>query len=88
MEICLYIISTHYGTNYCGITNNLRRRWKEHIKGQSKYLSIWKPKEVIYLEFYPNYTEARQRERQIKQIGVGKFFRYQWLCNLQLKTTI
>ena len=88
MEICLYIILTHYGTYYCGITNNLQRRWKQHSSGQSKYLAKWKPKEVVYVEFLVGYETALKREKQIKQIGPGKFFRYQWLCNLQLNINI
>jgi predicted GIY-YIG superfamily endonuclease len=74
-EVICYIILTHYGTHYCGITNSLTRRWKEHVSGQSKYLSIYKPKEVVWIEVYPDYKAAAQREKQIKKFGVGKFFK-------------
>ena len=74
-EIVCYIISTHYGTYYCGITNSLIRRWKEHVNKESKYLSIYSPKEVVYIEVYESYDTARKREIQIKQNGVGKFYK-------------
>ncbi len=73
-EVVCYIILTHYGTYYCGITNCLTRRWKEHVTKQSKYLSLYSPKEVVFIEFYDNYTDARYREVQIKKGGVGRFF--------------
>ena len=74
-EVICYIILTHYGTYYCGITNSLIRRWKEHSTKQSKYLSIYSPKEVVFIEVYSNYTDAARRERQIKRGGVGRFFK-------------
>lgn len=73
-EVVCYIISTHYGTYYCGITNCMLRRWKEHVGNQSKYLSTYKAKEVVFIEVYGSYSEARQREKQIKKGGVGRFF--------------
>jgi len=72
MVIVCYIISTKFSTHYCGITNNLRRRWKEHVRGESKYLSIYKPHEVVYVEWFNSYEAARKRERYIKQKGVWK----------------
>jgi predicted GIY-YIG superfamily endonuclease len=71
--ICLYIISTHYGTYYTGITNNLIRRWYEHISGKSSYLSKFKSKEVVYVKFYESRREAAKKERMIKNIGARKF---------------
>ena len=71
--ICVYIILTHYGTYYTGITNNLVRRWKEHITGQSSYLSKFKAKEVIYVEFHESRRGAASKERYIKKVGAGKF---------------
>jgi len=71
--ICLYIISTHVGTHYTGITNNLVRRWKEHSTGQSSYLSKFIPKEVIYVEFFDNRKVAARKERKIKNIGASNY---------------
>ncbi|MES2287227.1 MAG: GIY-YIG nuclease family protein [Bacteroidota bacterium] len=79
--ITIYIILSHRGTYYCGITNNLKRRWKEHCTGQSKYLSTHKAKEIVYTEFAIGYEAARKREKKIKQIGPGKFMKIQSLIS-------
>jgi putative endonuclease len=71
--ICLYIISTNYGTFYTGITNNMLRRWEEHKEGKSSYLSKFTPKEVVYIEFYNERKEAAKKERYIKRLGAGKY---------------
>jgi putative endonuclease len=71
--IAVYIILTHYGTYYTGMTNSIIRRWGQHVRGESSYLRRVKPKEVVYIEFWPNYSVAGRRERYIKRIGAGKF---------------
>jgi len=71
--ILLYIISTHYGTFYTGITNNLIRRWKEHNLGQSSYLRKFEPKEVIHVEIFNSRKQAARKERKIKNMGAKKY---------------
>ena len=71
--ICLYIISTNFGTYYTGITNSLIRRWKEHKEGKSSYLSKFSPKEVVYVCFYSERKEAAREERRVKSIGAFKY---------------
>ena len=72
-HIIVYIIATHYGTFYTGITNNLIRRWKEHRTGKSSYLRRYKPKEVLHIEFFNTRTEARRKEVVIKKTGAKKY---------------
>ena len=72
-DVVCYIISTHYGTFYTGITNNLIRRWNEHKQGKSSYLSKFTPKEVVYVEVLSNRKEAAKKERYIKSIGASKY---------------
>ena len=72
-SIVCYIINTHYGTFYTGITNNLIRRWKEHKAGRSSYLSKFKPKEVVHIEVFDNRKEAAKKERYIKKTGANKY---------------
>lgn len=74
-EVVVYIIATHFGTYYCGMTNSLLRRWKEHVKGESKYLSIYVPKEVVHVEWFESYEKAAKREKEIKRGGVGLFYK-------------
>lgn len=71
--IVVYIISTHYGTFYTGITNNLIRRWKEHRKGKSSYLRRYKPKEVVHIEYFKTRSEAHKKEVRIKKTGANKY---------------
>jgi putative endonuclease len=79
-EVIVYIIATHYGTYYTGITNNLVRRWKEHKEGKSSYLSKFKPKEVIHTETFNNRKDAARKERYIKKVGA-----YKYLLKLQFR---
>ena len=72
-DVVCYIISTHYGTFYTGITNNLIRRWNEHKQGKSSYLSKFTPKEVVYVEVLSNRKEAAKKERYIKSVGASKY---------------
>lgn len=71
--ICLYVISTHLGTYYTGITNSLVRRWHEHVSGQSRYLRFAGAKEVVYVEYFDNRRLAAKKERKIKNIGAGNY---------------
>lgn len=71
--ICVYIIYTHVGTFYTGMTNSLIRRWHEHVNGMSSYLRRVKPKEVVWVEFYKTYSEAGRREQYIKNRGARRF---------------
>lgn len=72
-EVCVYIIVTHYGTFYTGITNSLIRRWKEHSTGRSSYLSRFKPKEVVFMYEFETRRQAFLLERYIKRIGAKRF---------------
>lgn len=72
-EVFVYIIETHFGTYYTGITNNLLRRWKEHKAGQSSYLSKSKPKQVIYSVGCINRRSAHKLEVKIKRVGALKY---------------
>lgn len=72
--IAVYIIETHFGTYYTGLTNSIIRRWREHSSGQSSYLKRVKPKEVVWIWFVGNYTIARRLEKNIKRVGANKFY--------------
>lgn len=72
-QVCCYVISTHYGTFYTGITNSIIRRWSEHNKGKSSYLRKFLCKEVIYIEFFDSRKLARKREVMIKGTGARRY---------------
>ena len=60
------LLSIEYQKTYIGSTNNLARRLEEHNKGKERFTSIYKPWIPIYIEFYPNEKEARDREKELK----------------------
>ena len=64
----VYMIRCTDGTLYTGSTNHVIRRWHQHRRGDgAKYLKAHKPKEVVYVELFPNRSQACSREYQIKQ---------------------
>ncbi len=63
------------GRYYIGSTNNLQRRLKEHANGKTKSLLYRRPLELVYYEECKTLTEARRREKIIKQYKAGKAFK-------------
>ena len=66
----VYMIRCTNGSIYTGCTNNLIRRWNQHVQGKgAKYLKAHAPKEVVFVESHPNQSEACSREYEIKQFS-------------------
>jgi putative endonuclease len=62
-----YIVKCRDGSYYSGITNNIEQRTKEHNTGKgAKYTYSRRPVTLVCFEKYPNKSEARKREIQIK----------------------
>lgn len=64
-----YIVRCSDGSLYCGQTNNLERRIKEHnesLKG-AKYTRSKKPVKLVYSEEYPDIQSAMKREYEVKK---------------------
>ena len=58
---------------YCGQTNNIFRRLKEHITGKSFYTKQFKGNiKLGYLEAYETRAEAMKREDEIKKYSRNK----------------
>lgn len=65
-----YILRCLDNSLYCGQTNNLPRRIKEHNENKSKsakYLRNKKPIQLVYSERYETLQEVMKREIQIKK---------------------
>lgn len=62
----VYIIECSDNALYTGITNDLKRRFKEHQSGVTHYTSYNRPGKILYTESFPNKFEAAAREKQIK----------------------
>lgn len=66
----VYVLKSHMRHPlYIGVTNNLRRRLKEHNEGASAYTSKSSGWELVYYEAYRNVDDAEQREKSLKQYG-------------------
>ena len=62
-----YILLCNDKSYYIGITNNLEKRIILHnTRKGSKYLLSKLPVKLLYYEKYPNKSEARKREIQLK----------------------
>jgi len=56
---------------YTGYTNNLRKRFEQHSKGESYFTKRERPYLLIYYEACLNEDDARSREKYLKS-GMGK----------------
>ena len=68
----IYILKCGDGSLYCGITNNLEKRLKQHkgeIKGGAKYTRSHWPCKLVYKEKSASRSEASQREIVIKNMS-------------------
>ena len=66
-EWFFYVARCKDNSLYCGITNNLEDRLKEHNKGiGARYTRSRRPVAMVYNEKYNNISEAMKREAQIK----------------------
>ena len=68
----IYILKCGDGSFYCGITNNIERRLKQHkgeIIGGAKYTRSHWPCKLVYKEKSASRSEASQRELVIKKMS-------------------
>jgi len=78
MVYFVYILqSESSGRHYCGQTDDLERRLKQHndpdyhgSKTTKRFKGPWK---LIWKEEHPSRSEAMKREKQIKKWGIGRF---------------
>ena len=67
----VYILKCNDGSLYCGITNNLERRLRQHsgsVKGGAKYTLSRRPCVLVYREQADNKSAALRREWEIKKM--------------------
>jgi putative endonuclease len=82
MKVTLYIIrGVLSGKKYIGITNDLKRRLREHRNGSSKGGQLIGDFELIHTEEFDDYSSARRREIFLKS-GQGR----KWINDSVMKT--
>ena len=71
-----YVIkSTKGGRYYIGSTRKLEERLKQHNDNKTRSLRNQGPFELICVENYSTFREARHREAQIKKYKGGRAFK-------------
>ncbi|MBI4526244.1 MAG: GIY-YIG nuclease family protein [Deltaproteobacteria bacterium] len=73
----VYAIECEGGRHYIGQTENLQRRWQDHITGKVEWTKRNKPVKIAHYEEYQSREEAVKREADLKT-GFGR----QWLKEL------
>jgi putative endonuclease len=68
-DYVVYLIECSDGTFYCGITNNIERRVKEHNKGTaSKYTRGRRPVKLLGRSAKMSKSRALKSEYKVKQL--------------------
>ena len=64
----IYILECLDGALYVGSTNDIERRFTEHIsENGGHYTSYSKPMRILYEESFDTRSQAEKREQQIKR---------------------
>jgi len=64
----LYITKNQNGAFYTGVTTDVNRRFKEHLRGKGgHYTSQSRPQKLLYTEEFRSRAEAEAREKQMKR---------------------
>ena len=65
-----YILLCRDGTYYTGSTNDVEKRFKDHLSGKgARYTKAHKPEKIIYREGFSTKSEALKRESEIKKLS-------------------
>jgi len=67
----IYAILCDNQSIYIGQTDDLIKRWQEHLNGKVSWTSKYKPVEIIHYEVYATREEAVKREKELKT-GFGR----------------
>jgi putative endonuclease len=66
----IYIILCSDGSFYTGSTNNIEKRFRDHLLGKgARYTRSHKPVKIIYREKFSTKSGALKREAEIKKLS-------------------
>lgn len=73
MDWKIYIIQCSDDSLYTGISNDIEKRFKDHLNGSgAKYFRGREPKEIVYVEEGHSRSSANKRELEIKKMTRSK----------------
>ena len=73
MSIYVYILRLDKSSFYTGMTNDIRRRMKEHESSKKGYTSKFSIKEIVFIFKCVDRKKARKIEIYIKNQGAKRF---------------
>ncbi len=63
------MLLTERGTYYCGYTDDLEKRFKQHCEGKgAKYTRANKPVKIVYTKEFDTKSDAMKEEFRIKHM--------------------
>jgi len=62
----VYILASHSGTLYVGVTNDIVKRMFYHHSAVTGFVAKYQVHKLVYFETHPNPRSAIAREKQIK----------------------
>lgn len=66
----IYILLCGDGSFYTGSTNDVEKRFEDHVEGRgARYTKSHKPVRIIYQEEFSTKSEALKREAEIKRMS-------------------
>ena len=69
---CLYLLECEDGSLYCGITNDLQRRFAAHRAGKgARYTRAFKARRIVALRPFPDRASASVAEHALKRLDVA-----------------
>lgn len=69
----VYILECQNDVFYIGMTDNLTRRFDEHVSGKGgHYTKCNRPQKILYSETFSHKSKAEKREQQIKRWSKAK----------------
>lgn len=64
-----YILLTKDNTLYCGYTDDVQKRFEDHLSGHgAKYTRAHKPVSIVYEACFDTKSEAMKEESRIKRL--------------------
>ncbi len=65
----VYLVRAANGALYCGISDDPRRRFEAHCKGQgARFFKTSPAQALVYVEQWPDKGEALRQERLVKRL--------------------